>query len=257
VRVELGAPILIAPAAAELWHILDERSALAAVVPVALCGLAGDVYAFGGAARQRRLCAVCRDRGPAVLHDPTAGTLAELEHELRPRRGRPAGSVRRLTPAQVQLLHRLYVNEQLSCYELARRIDWQKVGYRSERSAAMAIWSAFRELGLETRTRSTVVSMRNHRHGRCTRELRAAGADHGPDGYRAWLKRQRGEYRPQCAGVRVQYPRKGQRCTRPAMAGSEFCWAHDPARAAEREQHLAEMRRRQPRVGRPALEEAA
>lgn len=236
-RVELGAPVVLVDVAPTLWHIPTpedhERT---------LCGLAGDVFAYRGPVRARCLCKVCARRAPAIVHDPTAGTLEELEHKLRRRGGRPKGSVRLLTELQVRALHLVYVEQRLSCRQLARRIDWQALGYASTASAANAIDKAFRDLELPLRSHHDALVLRNHRHGRCTRELRAAGGDYGPDGYRSWLRRERGEYRPLCAGVRTQYPRKGAPCQHPAMAGSEYCYSHDPARAAERDAHLERAR---------------
>jgi hypothetical protein len=239
VRVELGAPVVLAEASPALWHVPRPEPVSPTAQPT-LCGLAGGVFAYRGPiVRARRLCGVCRRRGPAVHHDPTAGELAELVR----RGGRPKGSVRRLTVAQVRMLHRLYVDEQLSTHALGALV-WRQAGYASAKSAGRGVWQAFRELGLPVRTQSEATSLRNTRHGRCTRELRAAGGDHGPDGYRQWFRREQARYRPVCAGVRTQYPGKGQPCTRPAMAGSDYCWSHDPTAAAERDAHLEAMRAR-------------
>jgi len=38
---------------------------------------------------------------------------------------------------------------------------------------------------------------------------------------------------PLCEGVRLRYPRKGERCSLPAGYGSRFCYVHDPERRAE------------------------
>lgn len=48
--------------------------------------------------------------------------------------------------------------------------------------------------------------------------------------------------RPLCAAVRKNSPRRGEPCRLRAMAGSEFCSAHDPNRARERDAHLTRMR---------------
>jgi hypothetical protein len=247
-RIEVGAPVLLTAAAPTLWHVLARQELDYKHDRLfALCGLTGELYRYDALVRRgRHCCQVCLRRSPAIVHDPAAGELAELEQELHPRRrgGRPVGSVRRLTEAQVRVLHRLYVDEQVSCRALGARV-WQRAGYRSANSAAVAIDKAFRELGLPLRTQPEALVLRNTRHGRATRELRAAGGDAGPDGYRQWLRREQGAYRPRCAGVRTQYPAKGEPCQRPAMVGSDYCFGHDPARAEEREANLARMRGRQ------------
>lgn len=50
--------------------------------------------------------------------------------------------------------------------------------------------------------------------------------------------------RPRCAGVKTQAPRKGAPCQLRATADSDYCAAHDPARADQRAEALAAMRAR-------------
>jgi hypothetical protein len=240
-RVELGAPVVLVDGVDTLWHLPGDQPAEHWQPRPTLCGLAGGMYAYRSVVRGRRGCGVCVRRARGRDHvNPALGPLPEK------RGGRPRGTVRRLTDLQVRALHRAYVEQRLSCYELARRIDWRQLGYASEKSAANSIWRAFHELGLETRTQSESTTLRNRRHGRATRARRAAGGDHGPNGYRAWLKREHGRYQPRCAGTKTTYPGKGRPCTRPAQVGSDFCFAHDPARKHERELVISNARARSP-----------
>jgi len=81
--------------------------------------------------------------------------------------------------------------------------------------------------------------------------------------YRRWLAEQRGWHavqgpgRPLCKGVKLNPPGKGTRCRRRAVADSEYCYAHDPRRALERQAATARMRARVGRQPAMALERAA
>lgn len=116
-------------------------------------------------------------------------------------------------------------------------IIWPRTGYKTEASCADSLHSLFQHRGWPLRSLSEVTSARNYRHGNAPR-----GRDESA--YRRWLKEQRGDYRPQCAGARTQYPRKGERCQRPALHGSDYCVSHDPARRDEMNAHLARIRAR-------------
>lgn len=118
------------------------------------------------------------------------------------------------------------------------------LGYKSHHSADVAIGRAFRRFGLPVRERieatvlaSTSSGLSPQDRAERTRKRRAAGLV--ASGRRAMQPRQ-----PLCAGTRAYYPRKGERCSRWARIGSEFCTAHDPALKAERDRHMAEMRAR-------------
>jgi hypothetical protein len=86
--------------------------------------------------------------------------------------------------------------------ELARRI-WDRAGYASDDSAANAIRRGFNRLHLPIRTQPTAI---------------------------------------RCKGTKSTYPSKGRRCIDFPMVGSEFCWAHHPARRAEVERSAESMR---------------
>lgn len=236
-RVELGAPVVFVAAVDALWHVPES---LGWDDPRTLCGLEGDVFAFSSVARRRRACGVCRARAPRDLVVPEHGPLPERRPASR--YGKPKGKHARVTDAQLRALHHVYVNEPASVRELARRY-WQQLGYANARSAAASLDGLFRDRGFALRTVSEALILRNTKHGRKPRTV-----DVGPENaaYRRWLKEQRSAYRPRCAGVRQQYPRKGEACTRPAMHGSEFCFSHDPGRAAQRNAIVSHMQSLRP-----------
>lgn len=118
---------------------------------------------------------------------------------------------------------------------------WERLGFASVDTCESHLFGAFRREGYELRDRIEATRMASRRHGLAPK--------HGPrPGYGTYKRRvlRAQADRPQCAGVRKQPPRKGERCRRRAMAGSEHCFSHDPTRAAERERVLAEMQARQP-----------
>ena len=133
-----------------------------------------------------------------------------------------------LTFDQVRACHRLY-EQGMSLRAIARRI-LPRTRYASVGSCAEALRAQFTYLGLPRRERVEATAAANRARG--------SGLT------RRELKVRRGEilFRPLCAGVRQQYPRKGAPCQVHAQAGSDFCAAHDPERAAERAAHLARAR---------------
>ena len=100
-----------------------------------------------------------------------------------------------LSDSQLRALHRLH-QQGAPIRELGRR-TWRAAGYASEGAAWKAIERGFRRLHLAAVRRQVA-----------------------PDHFR-------------CNGIKNRHPRKGERCPEFAMAGSTFCWAHDPARRAE------------------------
>jgi hypothetical protein len=110
----------------------------------------------------------------------------------------------------------------------------KRYGYSSTESAAMALQSGFERLHLERRNHVELMRQRNRKHGRYEADRNMA---------RRYRRRETGEVRDvRCEGVRQNYPDKGARCSRPALNGSTFCWAHDPVGKADRDQHLKSMR---------------
>ncbi|WP_217923798.1 hypothetical protein [Miltoncostaea oceani] len=133
-----------------------------------------------------------------------------------------------LTFDQVRACHRLYMAGQ-SLRSIARQIH-PRTRYASVASCANALHQQFILLGLPRRERAEATAAANR--------ARATGLS------RRELKIRRGDIlgRPLCAGVRQQYPRKGAPCGARALAGSKFCFAHDPARADERDAILRRAR---------------
>jgi hypothetical protein len=157
----------------------------------------------------------------------------EIARGLRPPKPRRRhGVARKLGEAELRAAHRRYRVEGLSVNALAKEL-WRGAGYRSWRACASALYGGFRDLGLPLRERIAAVRMASTVHGLAPK--------HGPrPGYGAYKRRvlRREADRPACAGHRTQPPRKGERCRRPARAGSRYCAAHDPELAPGRRAHL-------------------
>lgn len=113
-----------------------------------------------------------------------------------------------------------------------------RTGYASEKSLAVALGQQFRHRGWPVRGRIEQVVMDSTVHG-LSRRGNVSPA------YRAAGRRRRGEVRGvMCAGVRQNYPGKNEPCKRAALAGSHFCYQHDPARREEIAEHLRNARAR-------------
>ncbi len=137
----------------------------------------------------------------------------------------------KLTDEELRAAHVVYVQAGLSLRGIASHL-WERAGYASSSSCAQAIMQGFMRLGLPRRDRREAAIAAATKHGR-----RAGG---NMAGYKRWLKEQRGELRPYCAGTRT---RDGEPCEQRAMHGSTYCPQHDPAR---REQLVAHLRRINP-----------
>lgn len=247
-RVEIGAPIVLVPGVDALWHVRsdDDLPALTAVraiervaghrlaEPVAtLCGLVGSTYSYSGPIRRRRCCGVCLRRSPRDLYQPELGPL--------PTRlgGRPRGKYARVSDVQLAALHAAYVQKGLSVNQLAELV-WQKLGYASAQSCASSLFSLFQDRGYELRDRIEATVLASTKNGLSPRDWQERKRRR----LEAGLTLRGKERQKRCAGVRTQYPRKGERCRRPAMHGSDFCVSHDPERAAEMSAYLERARAR-------------
>jgi hypothetical protein len=147
------------------------------------------------------------------------------------KRGVPA----RLTDDQFEVLHKAHIRG-ASIRDLGRQV-WQAAGYSSPKSAAVAISSGFKRLHLPARDRVEATVQASTTHGHGSRTNKAA--------YRRWHRRQTGEVRDErCNAVRTQYPSKGAQCQNMALAGGEYCYAHEPSRAGERAAILRDARSR-------------
>lgn len=175
-------------------------------------------------------CPQCREA--TSLHDKGACPWCDTQLTRRPwKRGVPS----RVTDDQLRALHVAY-ERGLSLRQLGERV-YERLGYSSSKSAAMAIHSGFKRLHLPTRDRIEATVAASTTHGKGSRVNKAE--------YRRWHRRQTGEVRGvRCEAVRQQYPRKGAPCRNMALAGGRFCYAHDPSRAIERDAILKEARAR-------------
>jgi hypothetical protein len=124
----------------------------------------------------------------------------------------------KLTDAQIRAAHLIYDKGGLSLRGIAEQL-WQQHGYASASSCRQSLLEGFIRLGLPRRDRVEAARAASTIHGR-----------RNGDGYRRWLRQERGETRPPCAG-RVE--REDRPCELSAMHGSEYCYSHDPQRRAE------------------------
>lgn len=147
----------------------------------------------------------------------------------RPRRaGRPAGKWGYLSDAQVRACYAFY-EQGRPVLAIARQIH-ERTRYANCHSCSRALYLAFRRLGLPCRERIEACVAASRVHGLAPK--------HGPrPGYGAYKRRVLGGQpdQPRCAGVKTQYPRRGEPCQHPAMMGSELVLlARSRARAAAR-----------------------
>ena len=153
------------------------------------------------------------------------------------RRGKPKGVYGKLSDDHLRALHRFHLEGGHSVRALGRRI-WDRAGFASAGSAAMAISTGFHRLGLPVRTQAEGTARSNK--GR--RGPNSPGtADRAA--YKRWLRTQKGGRR-RCQGTKLQPPEKGRPCKRWASRGSDFCRQHDVEKRAAMVAQLAEMRKR-------------
>jgi hypothetical protein len=134
---------------------------------------------------------------------PVDGSLACLWCGRKSWKGRSGVEPRRgskLTDDQLRSLHKMN-QAGATLTELGRRI-WRATGYASEASAIEAIRLGFRRLGLQTVKRRSVLN--------------------------------------RCAGVKTQWPGRGEPCGKTPASGSRYCPQHDPEK---RGLVIAQMRR--------------
>lgn len=173
-------------------------------------------------------CSACREWTVIDAGRPCAWCGETL---VRRRGGWKVKVAHRINERMARALHAKY-EQGISARRLAIELH-AVLGYKSHHSAEAAIGQAFRRYGLPVRDRIEATVLASTSSGlspRDARERRRRRREAGlvGSGRRAMQPRQ-----PRCKGVRSQYPRKGERCTKPASIGSEFCWVHDPARRAE------------------------
>lgn len=181
----------------------------------------------------RAWCPECAEEVVATAAGLCVWCDAPVRERQPSKKGKPFGVYGKLTDAQVRAVHAtLYEGQRLSLRACGERI-YEAAGFASPRAAANALHQQFGRLGLRVRSRVEA----NTKHGRARR----VGRD---PAYQREGKVRRGEVleRPRCVGVRTWHPRRGKQCQNVAQTGSDYCWAHDPERAAERDAHMARMR---------------
>lgn len=161
--------------------------------------------------------------------------------EERPKRGgwkRPDLRGSKFTHDQLRVLHVMHMRGS-SANSLAAQV-YERVGYGSQASALTAMLREWKRLGLKSRDRIEATIAVSTKHGLAPK--------HGPRPGYARYKRVvlHGNEDRQCAAVRNQAPRKGDPCNKPPLAGSDFCFAHDPEWAEWRDLHLANARAQAP-----------
>lgn len=181
-------------------------------------------------------CPTCAEQvtpmpsGKCVWCDTPTAERAPLK------RGKPFGVYGYLTDAQVRAVHRLY-EQGLSLRACAKRI-YPRTRYASEKACANALHGHFVRLGLPRRERIEATVLASTVHGMARR------ASRDPEHQRR-MRVRRGEIADRkCSGLKLTYPDKGRPCRRPALAGSDYCLGHDPARRSEVAGRLAEARTR-------------
>lgn len=153
----------------------------------------------------------------------------------------------RIGEAAARAIHAKYQTG-VSANQLGKQL-FAVLGYKTPNSCAIAIGDAFRRHRLPIRGHAEATRLASTRNGLSPRDdaerrRRRIAAGLVGSGERAMQPRQ-----PRCAGVKQQYPRKGERCANPAAVGSDYCPNHDPRHRA-RTLHIIERARA--RLGRNA-----
>lgn len=175
-------------------------------------------------------CPTCEEESPINLSGLCLWCDTPTVSEIPKKRGgwkRPdLQGPRFITEKQLRALHRLHTDEGISARELGRRI-FETAGYATANSALMAILGGWRRLDLRSLPRTEAAVRSNIAR-------RQAGSPGTADqrAYKRWRRKRNGGYR-RCSGVRLRYPNKGAPCKHYALVGSDYCYAHDPARRDE------------------------
>lgn len=147
-----------------------------------------------------------------------------------------------INEASARAIHAKY-SQGVSARKLAQRL-YLVLGYKSPATCEAAIGVAFKRYGLPVRDRIAATVLASTKNGLSPRNDQERRRRRREAGLTSHMQ----ERQPQCAAVKLQPPRKGERCTRPAMEGCEYCCNHDPARRDETVARLHTMRERLPVV---------
>ena len=138
----------------------------------------------------------------------------------------------RLSERQVIAAHRLYMARGWSLRTLGAML-YGPLGYASANSAANSLREMFVAAGLPRRERVAATVMASQTHGLRPRQP----SSQQRDAYNA-LRRERRERQERCGAFTTDT----RPCPRPAMVGSDFCFAHNPATKELRDTILATAR---------------
>lgn len=154
-------------------------------------------------------------------------------------------AVGRIGEQHARVLHQAY-ERGLSLNQIAERV-WQRFGYASSHSCQVALHGAFKRYGLPRRDQKEATRAASTKDGLSPKDWRERSRRR----IAAGLTKEGKPRQPLCAGVRLQPPRRGERCSRPALKGGVFCASHDPDRKEQRDRQLELMRSRasSPRAG--------
>jgi hypothetical protein len=146
-------------------------------------------------------------------------------------RSRNAGVPYLCTEEHLLEVRRLYLTG-LSL-RAAAEVVHPATAYKNARSMGIAMYDLFSARGWNRRSQRETTAARNYKHGKA-KDL----------AHRRRLRRASGEVRGVlCAGVRKNAPGKGRPCKHYAMAGSDYCRAHEPSLQAQHAEHLRAARK--------------
>ena len=188
---------------------------------------------------KRPLCSLDWADRLTLAMDVPLNVVAPIRDDGTPDRGgtRPGkkldAHVRCISPEDLKLAYELHWRG-VPLNRIARA--WQQSGrisYKSPEVASSSLWSLFKARGWLCRDRVEMVRVASTRHGRAGRaQARAYGPDYAA--YRREQRKRNGDLRDvRCASTNT----RGEPCKRFALADRKHCHAHDPERAAERQQH--------------------
>jgi hypothetical protein len=147
---------------------------------------------------------------------------------------------RKIPEATLRKLHKLHQRHDVSLNQMGRDLH-EKLGYRRPQSCAVAISAGWKALGLKARDRIEMTVAKSTTNGLSPRNWK----DRKKRRLEAGLT-QKGKQRRYCTGTTKHRGRKGERCSLPAMKGSQFCQAHAPEKEAQRREITARMRANSP-----------
>lgn len=156
----------------------------------------------------------------------THGAVVPIEHRGRhwcpkcDKPTKPRRQYQRLTDRQIRAAHVIYDTRGLSLRKLGQLL-YRQHGYATPQSAASALHTGFKRLGLPLRDRMTAVQIGNTTHGQARRGAVTPEYTRKRNALRPYARRK-------CAAVRLRNPRKGEPCQRWATTGSAYCQGHNP-----------------------------